>query len=354
MPRPKSLIPRLCVHKSTGRAVVYLSGKPVYLGKAGSPESRKAYAALLDRLTVTGTEPAATTPAEAQPTRWTINDLCLKFSLEKLPTYARAEQVCQRKSMGILCDLFGETYCETFGPLRLRTVRQQMVAKGWSRSFINKQVKRLRHIFRWGVSWELVPPTVAEALRTLESLAAGDTVAPEGRPRRAIPDDHLTAVRAAFTFQRHRDIFDLLLLTGCRSGELLGLTSGMIDRAGEVWRVDLVKHKTAKRGKSRTLFFNAEAQLILRRYLSADPEALLFAVRGDTLAKTFRDACKRAGVPEFTPHCLRHTVATRLADELGIESAQRLLGHAQAAMTEHYSRGAERKAIEAVKTLKIG
>ena len=50
-------------------------------------------------------------------------------------------------------------------------------------------------------------------------------------------------------------------------------------------------------------------------------------------------------------HQLRHTVATRLADEMGTEAAQRLLGHAGAAMTEHYSRAAERLAIDAVKRL---
>src|SRR5581483_10207218 len=66
---------------------------------------------------------------------------------------------------------------------------------------------------------------------------------------------------------RHRDAFDLLLLTGARPGELIGLTTGAIDRTGEVWRADLAQHKTRHRGKSRTLYFNATAQLILRKYL---------------------------------------------------------------------------------------
>jgi hypothetical protein len=36
-------MPRLCVHKSTGRAVVYLDGKAHYLGRHGSAESKAAY-----------------------------------------------------------------------------------------------------------------------------------------------------------------------------------------------------------------------------------------------------------------------------------------------------------------------
>jgi integrase len=56
-------------------------------------------------------------------------------------------------------------------------------------------------------------------------------------------------------------------------------------------------------------------------------------------------------VTPFVPHQLRHCVATRLVDEVGVEAAQRLLGHSQVAMTLHYSKAAEKQAIEAVKRL---
>jgi len=48
--------------------------------------------------------------------------------------------------------------------------------KPWSRNTVNRQAKRLRAIFRWGVSWELAPISVVEALEAVSSLTATDHV----------------------------------------------------------------------------------------------------------------------------------------------------------------------------------
>ncbi len=363
MPRPKSAVPPYRHHKSTGRAVVYVDRKSVFLGKYDTPESRQRYAEIVSKIASGEPVPMSSKVTTREPVRRSIAALCLRFVAEKLPNYAHAEQACFRGAMRILVELFGETPADDFGPIRLRTVRAAMVAgdpqaiskdgktkprRPWSRSFVNKQIKRLKHLFRWGVSWELVPVTVADALGTVESLAQGDTDAAESRPRQSVPPADIAAVRAVLT-DRQRDIFDLLMLTGARPGEIIGLTTGQIDRTGEVWRVDLEKHKTRRHGKSRTLFFNTTAQAILIRHMKADPDARLFPVLRSTFGTAVKDACTKVGVPEFTPHWLRHTVATRLADELGTEAAQRLLGHTNAAMTEHYSRKAEKVAINAAK-----
>ena len=365
MPRPKSSIPPYRHHKSTGRAVVYIGRKTVSLGPYDSPESRQQYAEIVAKITAGEPIDGTTVHRPSVEPLKTVAGLCLRFIAEELPKYSDAEQNCQRGAMRILGELFGETPAAEFGPIRLRAVRKAMVdgdrnavdaqgnpksRKPWSRTYVNKEVKRLKHLFRWGVSWELVPPSVAEALGTVKSLAPGETEAAEGRPRRAVPDADLQAVREVLT-ERQRDIFDLLLLTGARPGEIIDLTTGVIDRTATTWRVDLAKHKTAHRGKSRTLFFNATAQAILSKYLKADPAARLFAIRRDTFGAAVKAACTTAGVPEFTPHWLRHTVATKLADEMGTEAAQRLLGHAGKAMTEHYSKAADKLATEAAKRL---
>lgn len=365
MPRPKSSIPPYRHHKSTGRAVVYIGRKTVSLGPYDSPESRQQYAEIVSKITAGETVEGLSSKPAPRPASKTVAGLCLRFIAEELPKYSDAEQHCFRGAMKILGQLFGETPANDFGPIRLRAVRKSMVdgdpnvvtpdgkpkpRKPWSRSFINKQVKRLKYLFRWGVSWELAPAAVAEALGTVKSLTAGETDAREGTPRRAVPDKDLAAVRAVLC-QKHQDLFDLLLLTGARPGEIVGLTTGVIDRSGEVWRVDLAQHKTAHKGKSRTLFFNATAQAILLRYLKADPDASLFQIQRKTLGTAIKDACTKVGVPPFTSHWLRHTVATKLADDVGTEAAQRLLGHAGKAMTEHYSRKAEKVAIDAAKRL---
>jgi integrase len=375
MPRPKSIVPAYRLHKATGQAVVYLDRREHYLGPYGSPESRKAYAAILDRLTdgspppESGCSAFVRSPTDKPPAPITVAELFLRFVTEEIPRYSDAEQHCFQIAIRIVRRMFGETPVADFGPLRLRAARKLMIAgesstdlpanpdgspakarKPWSRSFTNKQVKRLRLIFRWGVSWQLVPQAVCDALKAVPALAAGESDALERPPRRAVPEADIEAVRVVLN-ERHRDIVDLLLLTGARPGEILDLTAGAIDKSGDVWRADLSQHKTRHMGKSRTLFFNATAQFILQKYLGADPAARLFPLRRDVFGHAVKAACLKAGVTPWVPHALRHTVATRLADDVGTEAAQRLLGHATRAMTEHYSRSAERVAVEAAKRL---
>lgn len=382
MPRPKSLIPKLCVDKTRNRAFCKVDGKFLVLGPAGSPEAQAAYGELLTNLARQGAAAAIASTrargrAHSEPVPGILlADLFLRFVTEEMPKYSSAEQRCIKSAVKLARELYGETAAAEFGPVRLRTVRDAMIRKGWSRSFINREVKRLRLIIRWGVGWELVPASVADALSAVKSLGKGDSTASESKPRRAISEADVQAVRSHLC-ERHRDLVDLMLLTGCRPGEILSLSSGMIDRSDGIWRADLEQHKTAHKGKSRTLFFNKSAQLILRKYLQADPAARIFSLRGDTFSNAIKSACEIAyGMPAhlrkpgreltaqqkadaktwrrkhvWTPHWLRHTVATRLADEVGTEAAQRLLGHATTAMTLHYSRTAEKQAIEAAKRL---
>ena len=49
------------------------------------------------------------------------------------------------------------------------------------------------------------------------------------------------------------------------------------------------------------------------------------------------EACKAAAVPHWHPHQLRHSHATEVRRQFGLEAAQVALGHAQAAVTEIYA-----------------
>ena len=359
-------IPRYCLHKPSGQAVVFINRTQRYLGPYDSPESREAYGNIVASLAQGRSIESAT--LSSPPVKFSVSDLLLRFFTEELPRFSEDEQRCQMGAIRIVRKLFGETPADEFGPLKLRLVRDEMVKgdphavdadgnkiprKPWSRGYVNKQLSRVISIFRWGISWELVPQSVADALATVRPLRKGETMAVDYKARRAVPPADIKAVRAKLS-DRQRDIFDLLLLTGARPGELIDLKIGGVDRSGDVWRADLEKHKTANKEKSRTLFFNSVAQAILLRHMRADPEARFFPVRRDTFCVAVKTACIKAGVPVFTPHWLRHTVATELADEMGTEAAQRLLGHAGKAMTEHYSKAAERLAMKAAVRLGVG
>ncbi|MEN1680590.1 MAG: hypothetical protein AAGJ46_13455 [Planctomycetota bacterium] len=52
-----------------------------------------------------------------------------------------------------------------------------MVELGWSRKYVNGQIGRVKRLFRWAASEELIPASVATALDTVEGLRMGRTEA---------------------------------------------------------------------------------------------------------------------------------------------------------------------------------
>jgi integrase len=60
-------------------------------------------------------------------------------------------------------------------------------------------------------------------------------------------------------------------------------------------------------------------------------------------------AAKQAKVSKWFPYQLRHLAATEVRNALGVESAQALLGHSRADMTQHYAQLSEEKAIVAAR-----
>lgn len=355
MGRPRKSVPQYRLEKRSGCARATLNGKDYWFGEFGTPESKRRYAEFLDRLAKGELDAPSGSPPVGGAT--SVNELCLRFITDQFPKYRRpdgresAECDCYRGVIKILRTLYGETPVTEFGPLRLRKAREVMIGNGWCRTFVNKQTGRLRHLFRWGISWEMVPQSVADALKSVDALKPGESKAPESLARVAIPLEDVERIKPGMR-QRTRDLVDLLLFTGARASELLSLRTSDIDQSGTIWKAAVKQHKNRWRGQNRTLYFGPKSQLILRRYLKPDePNVRLFPVSRHTLSQCIARGCERNEVPHFTAHNLRHTAATVARDELGIEYAAAVLGHKTIDMTAHYSTGAEKKAVDAAQRL---
>lgn len=365
MSRPRNSVPKFCVDQ-TGRAFTKVNGRKISLGRSDSPQAQQRYAKVLEDHAQGLLSETAQKPVDKRPAL-TINELLLSFIGKEIPRYSRSERLCQAAAIKVLRQFFGETPVDDFGPLRLRIVRDSMIAgdptatdaadapeprKPWARKTVNRQIKRLQAIFRWGVSFEMVPESVATALGTLRVLKKGETAAAESIPRSAVTEDDIAAARAKLK-PIHQDVFDLLLLTAARPGEILGLTSGMIDRHGAEWVVELKNHKNQHKDKPRRLIFNVQAQEILLRYLKADPDERLFRVRRDNFGTAVKKACFKANVAPFCPHQLRHSSITKIVDQVGFAEAQELAGHSSPEMTRRYSRAAVETAKRGARVLGI-
>jgi hypothetical protein len=175
-------VPRYRHHKGSGQAFVQVNGRRHYLGKWDTPQSKERCAAYVAELAVCPTPLPLATPASAI----TVIELAayLDFAegyYQKLgkPT-THLPQL--KAAIRAIRDLYGYTGAAKFGPLALRAIQQKMVGTGASRRYINQHVGHIKRMFKWGVSVELLTPSVYQAIATVPGLKAGRTAARETPP----------------------------------------------------------------------------------------------------------------------------------------------------------------------------
>ena len=388
-PAPRT--PTYRLHKPTGNAVVTLNGRDVYLGPHGAPESRRAYDRTIAEWLQNHRRPVAANDGGA-----TVATLVNAFRLHAEAAYPDAgggQQVNYREACKPLVKLYADVPAADFGPLALQAVRAEMVGRGWCRTHVNRQIVRVKHVFKWGVSKELVPPAVLAALQAVDGLRAGRCVARESEPVKPVP---VATVRQTLDFlpPTVAAMVTVQLHTGMRPGELCAMRPCDLDTAGPTWTYAPPVHKNAHRGQGRTVFIGPEAQRAIRPHLTADLAAPIFSpataeaerlatrhaarktpakegnrpgsnrvsnprrAPGDRYAvaayrRAIEYACDRAfpapaglNVAELKswrrrhrwhPHQLRHTAATELNRRYGVQVAQTVLGHRTLAATAIYA-----------------
>lgn len=166
--------------------------------------------------------------------------------------------------------------------------------------------------------------------------------------------DHAQALRDAA-------IVETLYATGIRVGELVGLDVADVDFSNRTLKV------TGKGNKQRVVPFGAPAARALEAWIDEgrpalmarvarmhratfEPQrhadarrALFLGVYGARLATAMactivhREA-ERAGVPDISPHALRHSAATHMLDGgADLREVQEMLGHSSLATTQRYT-----------------
>ncbi len=385
----KTHIPKLRHHKASGQGFVELNGWRHYLGRFERPETRQRYHDLLQTWEARGRQPLNVGPDEI-----TVVELLSRFMKHAASYYrgpdGKVSRVVSslRAALRPLTKFYETTPVKDFGPLKLKAVREHMITTGWSRSYVNRCVSKVRQLFRWGVENELVDAPVSQALEAVSGLKRGRCEARESKPVRPVPETDIVAVRP-FLARVVAAIVDVQLYTAARPGEVCRLRPvDFIDTAGKVWTARLEMHKTAHHGRERLIYFGPQAQAVVAPFLADRPlDAFLFSpaeseierraelhekrttplscgnrpgsnrkqkpcrqpgecYTTNTYAQAIRRACVEAGVPIWSPGRLRHNAATEIRRQFGIEAAQLLLGHAKADVTQVYAETNHLKALE--------
>ena len=149
-------------------------------------------------------------------------------------------------------------------------------------------------------------------------------------------------MRDHFKNIREEAIFELLLSSGMRSGELTLLDKKDLN-LGECTVI-----VTGKGNKQRECFFSELAKYKILKYLERrqdDSPALFFALnkKGNRLKisgleRSLRELGERSGVNQVHPHRFRRTFATKLLHKgVPIDQIQKFLGHSQIETTQLYA-----------------
>jgi len=187
--------------------------------------------------------------------------------------------------------LYGPTAAAEFGPLKLIAVRDAMIALGWTRVSINKQIGRIRQFFRWAVSRELVPSNIYQALMSVRGLASADLL-----PRIPSPSARAQATLDATLPQMSRHVkamVQLQLYTGARPGEITTMKMADLEMSGKVWKYRPAQHKTRHHGHVRVILLGPQAQAVLKDFLRTDTTSYLFSPADATAERRAKAAAAR-------------------------------------------------------------
>jgi len=199
-----------------------------------------------------------------------------------------------------------------------------------------------------------------------------------------VPDAWIDAIEP-YVSRQVWALVQLQVLTGARPGEVLAMRGCDLNTSGRVWEYIPESHKAEHHGRSRIIFLGPRAQAVVREFLKPDLTAFLFSpaeARAEYQAKrraarmtpvqpsqrnrskaepkkrpgdcyticSYRQAvvkgCDKAGIPHWHPHQLRHSAATTIRREAGLDTARTVLGHASLNVTEVYAERDSAKARE--------
>jgi integrase len=275
----------------------------------------------------------------------------------------------------------------------LDALREKMIDElDWSRKYLNKQVNRIRGMFQWAGSKEIVDPDLPLSLRQLSGLKKGRTRARETARVTTVSDKIIETTIAALP-QVVADMVRVQRLTSARPGEVCSLSPSDIDRSGDVWIYRPAEHKTEHFERDRVIAIGPRAQMVLAPYLEGrKPDAFCFSPReseaqrrailtagrktprccgnvpgSNRVAVPLRKAneryttascrraiyraCEKLNIEKWSPNRLRHTASTEIRRRFGIDAARAVDGHGATSTTEIYAELDLNLAVEVMRQL---
>ncbi|MBI3245885.1 MAG: tyrosine-type recombinase/integrase [Deltaproteobacteria bacterium] len=252
---------------------------------------------------------------------------------------------------------FGDKRLAAIMPRDIEEYRAERAARV-APATVNNEFNRLRHMFGMAVRWSYVKANPCKGVKELKE--------PPGRIRYLTAEEYEQLLRALDPdtlrenpYNAGRELSPLLniylrpivlvaLHSGLRRSEILSLRRQNID-----WQNRRMFVEHTKNGERRVIPMNDTLYETLRRLPARlDSEMLFPDVKLGMVTAAFRRAVKRAQLPDFHFHDLRHCFASYLTmGGANLRAVQMLLGHKDVRMTIRYSHLSPEHLQGAVKVL---
>lgn len=225
---------------------------------------------------------------------------------------------------------------------------------GLSKVPCDNELRYMRTFFHYLQSEEIISKDPTAKIKRIKS---------EKIQKKAFSELEVEKIRNACRTKRETAIIEILLSTGCRVAELVGI------KTSDIKNNELIVH--GKGEKDRTVYLNAKAQLACEEYIKErrDDNPYLFAgairsmlrsgkgipspkspewyktpqyvgnanINESTIESLCRKLGSIAGVENCHPHRFRRTCATfALRRGMPIEQVSKMLGHEQLTTTQIY------------------
>lgn len=214
-----------------------------------------------------------------------------------------------------------------------------------SRATMARNVVAIRAWFSWAHEHGVVSGNPVADMATPKMAQTLPVVLNERQAGQLMDGGETTAENDDPVSIRDAAMLELLYGTGMRVAELSGLDVGDVMFANRTVKV------MGKGRKQRVVPFGVPADQALRRWLDVRASltdlgsrgALFVGVRGGRIdVRVVRQVVHRyarmAGVPDVSPHALRHSAATHMLNGgADIRQVQEMLGHSSLTTTQRYT-----------------
>lgn len=204
--------------------------------------------------------------------------------------------------------------------------------EGLQAGSVNRELALLKHMFSMAVKWRKLKENPAKDVKRFK----GETK----RVRYLMPNEiqRLLSNCGDLLEGLLKPIVTLAVHTGMRKGELLGLEWERVNfEQGIISLFDTKNHERRDIPMNETV--KATLQAIERKGDLIFPNRNGRQIDGVPLYFAFHEALRKSGITDFRFHDLRHTFASNLVMQEGVElnDVRELLGHKDMSMTLRYA-----------------